>query len=253
MMFEVELYFHGDLAGFLSRAFREAPSVRRTLQEKTAIKDVIESCGVPHTEVDAILVGGCDPVTLSWQVADARSVAVHSVDSTRELPAEIPRLQLRRATRFVADGHLGTLAGNLRLLGLDTAYERDADDRRLLEIMASEERALLTRDRRLLMHSIVRTGYCPRSSDGEAQAREVLARFHLEPDDHLIQPYARCLQCNHPLDDVTKADVAARLSAEPLTLRYYEKFRHCPGCGRIFWAGTHYEKLAARVARLLST
>ena len=149
---------------------RERSAICRGLQEKTAIKDVIESCGVPHTEVDAILVGGGDPVTLMWQVSDARSIVVHSVESARELPAEIARLQPRHASRFVADGHLGTLA-----------YDRDADDRRLVEIMATENRALLTRDRRLLMHSIVTTGFCPRSSDGEAQAREVLARFHQAP------------------------------------------------------------------------
>jgi uncharacterized protein with PIN domain len=159
---------------------------------------------------------------------------------------------VRTGRRFIADGHLGTIARNLRLLGLDTAYERDADDRRLLEIMAAEDRALLTRDRRLLMHSIVRHGYCPRSSNGEDQAREVLRRFSLT-DEHerlSLAPYSRCLHCNALLQAVPKSEVLAPLQNEPLSLRYYEEFHRCTGCGRIYWPGTHFQKLAARLERL---
>jgi uncharacterized protein len=150
----------------------------------------------------------------------------------------------------VADGHLGKLAHNLRLLGLDTAYERDADDCRILEIMAAEDRALLTRDRRLLMHSIVRHGYCPRSTDAEEQTREVLRRFRLTGDSGHPTPYTRCLRCNALLQSVPKSEVLDPLSAEPLTLRYYHDFRRCTGCGRIYWPGTHIDKLAARLARV---
>jgi uncharacterized protein with PIN domain len=156
-------------------------------------------------------------------------------------------------TSFVADGHLGKLARNLRLLGFDTAYEAEASDARLLEIMSAERRVLLTRDRRLLMHSVVEQGYCPRSTDAEAQTREVLLRFELPHDAGNLGAFTRCLLCNGGLAPVSKSAVADRLADEPLTLRWYDTFYRCTSCERIYWPGTHFEKLAARVGRLTTT
>jgi uncharacterized protein with PIN domain len=252
-MFEVELTFCADLTIFLHRNLRAEKLIRRRLAEKTAVKDVIEACGVPHPEVDLIVAadmhsGERIAVDFCWPAQTNVRVAIFGVPAPADISPEAPRLQIKQRSRFVADGHLGKLARNLRLLGLDTAYERDADDRRLLEIMARENRALLTRDRRLLMHSVVQHGYCPRSADGEEQTREVLRRFELTDSVHLA-PYSRCLRCNALLTSVTKADVLEPLSNEPLTLRYYDKFRRCTGCGGIYWPGTHFEKLAARLGR----
>ena len=134
---------------------------------------------------------------------------------------------------------------------MDTVYERDADDPRLLEIMAAEDRVLLTRDRPLLMHGVVRHGYCPRSDESEAQTRETLRRFGLTGGNTELSPFSRCLHCNGVLEPVDKAEVLAPLAAEPLTLRYYDEFRRCPGCQRLYWPGTHTQKLAALVTRLL--
>lgn len=255
-MFAVELTFHGDLAGFLRRELRRTKTIRRVLVEKTAVKDVIEACGVPHPEVDLIIAtsengGGPCAVDFSWVVQAPVSLEIHGVPAPADVQPQAARLQVRTWNRFVADGHLGTLARNLRLLGLDTAYDRDADDRRLLEIMIEEERALLTRDRRLLMHSIVRHGYCPRSSDGEEQTGEIIRRFGLLGKVGQLAPYRRCIRCNGLLEPVAKSEILATLAAEPLTLRYYDEFRRCTGCGRIYWPGTHFKKLATRVAKLI--
>jgi uncharacterized protein len=255
-MFEVELTFHGDLNFFLHRDLRIGRTVRRTLSEKTAVKDVIEASGVPHPEVDLILTIDADdpeprPVDFTWQVQAAQRLEIHPVPAPATLLPTTPRLQVRRCCRFIADGHLGKLARNLRLLGLDTAYDSNADDRRLLEIMIAEDRALLTRDRRLLMHSIVRHGYCPRSPNADIQAGEVLARFALRESPSPLRPYSRCLRCNGLLEMVKKEAVLAPLAGEPRTLRYYDSFRRCAVCGQIYWPGTHFEKLAARVANLL--
>jgi uncharacterized protein with PIN domain len=108
--------------------------------------------------------------------------------------------------------------------------------------MARENRALLTRDRRLLMHAIVQHGYCPRSQKADEQTIEVLRRFKLSA---LIAPFKRCLRCNALLKQVAKADVIDEL--EPLTKIYYEQFRRCPDCGRVYWSGSHYEKLKKRI------
>ena len=254
-MFELELTFSADLKMFLHRGLRAENLIRRTLSEKTAVKDVIEACGVPHPEVDLIVGANAHshewgPVDFTWLVQTPVRAAIFGVPAPANVLPAAPRLQVKQWSRFIADGHLGKLARNLRLLGLDTAYERDADDRRLLEIMATENRALLTRDRRLLMHSIVQHGYCPRSAESEEQTREVLRRFELSADRFHLAPYSRCLRCNAFLRPVEKADVLDPLAGEPLTLRYYDKFRRCTGCGGIYWPGTHLEKLAARLERL---
>jgi uncharacterized protein with PIN domain len=254
-MFTVELTFRGDLTGFLSRELRGASIVRRALGEKTAVKDVIEACGVPHPEVDLIIAANEDgiprAVDFSWPVQAPVRMEIHGVPAPSDALPSARRLQAQRWDRFVADGHLGKLARNLRLLGLDTAYERDADDRRLLELMIAEDRALLTRDRRLLMHSIVRHGYCPRAADAEVQTREVLRRFGLRHDTVQLAPYRRCLRCNARLEPIAKSEILASLADEPLTLRYYDDFRRCAGCGRIYWPGTHFEKLVERVEKLI--
>jgi hypothetical protein len=113
--------------------------------------------------------------------------------------------------------------------------------------MARENRALLTRDRRLLMHAIVQHGYCPRSQNADEQTIEVIRRFDLFDS---IAPFTRCLRCNEKLAEVGKAEVIEKL--EPLTKIYYKQFRRCIGCGQIYWAGSHFEKLQERIETIQS-
>jgi uncharacterized protein with PIN domain len=240
--FTIRLNFFGDLGFFLGSKFRSQP-VERRLRERTSIKDVIESCGVPHPEVDAILVNG-QAVGFDHTLVSDTEVKVFPVANRDTLRAD-KHLQETEISRFVADGHLGKLTRNLRLFGFDTAYSARADDRELLDIMARENRALLTRDRRLLMHSIVQHGYCPRSQTADEQTAEVLGRFNLV---ELIAPFTRCLRCNAPLQDTTKAEVINDLA--PLTKIYYDQFCRCPGCGQVYWAGSHFQKLEKRIERI---
>jgi uncharacterized protein len=255
--FEVQLVFHGGLAGFfLAPRLRQQVPIVRNLREKTSVKDVIEACGVPHPEVDLIVVSSLDGATsydvdFRWHVETPVRLDVYGFPAPADvLPAAL-RLQTPRFDRFVADGHLGKLARNLRLLGFDTIYEVGANDRRLLELMIAEDRAVLTRDRRLLMHSVVRHGFCPRSSDPEAQTAEVLRRFGAFDSPGAVAPFTRCLECNGLLESVPKEKVLKRLAGEPLTLRYYDVYRQCATCGRIYWAGTHFDKLASRVSKFI--
>ena len=254
VMFHLELTFCGDLPGFLRRSLRGSPMVRRNLAEKTSVKDVIESCGIPHSEVDLIVV--LDPtgaavcsLDFPFQLDSPVSLAVYPALAPRDVLPFAPRLQARDCDRFIADGHLGALVRHLRLMGIDTAYERDASDERLLEVMLGENRALLTRDRRLLMHSIVRDGYCPRSDDPEEQAREVLRRFPFLDNPERISPMSRCLRCNGILRMTPKQEVLAPLAHELRTLQYHDDFLRCPDCGRIYWRGSHFRELTARLAR----
>ncbi|HEY5705531.1 MAG TPA: Mut7-C RNAse domain-containing protein [Terrimicrobiaceae bacterium] len=257
MSFELQLVFHNDLADiFLPSRLRGKTPVVRKLREKTSVKDVIEACGVPHPEIDLIVASSLSgevsfDVDFRWQVEAPIRLNVYGVPAPADVLSSAPRLQTRRFDRFVADGHLGKLARNLRLLGLDTFYEAEANDRRLLEIMNAEDRAMLTRDRRLLMHSVVRHGFCPRSSDPEEQTAEVLRRFGSLYSPNPTAPFSRCLECNGLLESVPKESVLERLATEPLTLRYYDNYRMCSTCARIYWAGTHFDKLASRVSRFV--
>ena len=237
--FTVRLNFHGDLDFFLGSKVRSR-TIERSLGEKTSVKDVIESCGVPHTEVDMILVNG-EAMGFDYHVTNDAEVEVHGVETSYPRPGK-KRLQLAMSSRFVADGHLGGMTRNLRLLGFDVAYDPQAQDHQLLEVMEREDRALLTRDRRLLMYAIVKTGYYPRSQNADEQTIEIVRRFRLADS---IAPFTRCLRCNAPLRTVSKADIIEKL--EPLTKIYYEEFRRCTGCGQIYWAGSHFSKLKKRV------
>ena len=238
--FVIRCRFHGDLPFFLNSPLDGSGVLEKSLREKTSIKDAIESCGVPHPEVDLILVNGV-PVGFAHHLRADAEVDVFPVPAPPEMfPAS--RLQQRGLRRFVADGHLGKLARDLRLLGFDVAYDNNATDAALLVVTAQEGRALLTRDRRLLMHGIVRDGYCPRSPLHEDQTLEVIKRFELA---QAIAPWTRCLRCNGVLSRVEKSEVVNRL--EPLTRLYYEDFRRCLTCGQIYWSGSHFAKLQARI------
>jgi uncharacterized protein with PIN domain len=237
--FTVRLQFHGDLGFFLNRR-RHPEILERTLAEKTSIKDVIEASGVPHPEVDLILVNG-RLADFDYVVESDAEIEVFPVGEQYTQWKE-QRLQVSLITIFVVDGHLGGLARNLRLLGFDAAYDPQAHDRQLLDRMKSENRALLTRDRRLLMHAIVRHGYCPRSQNPDEQTIEVIRRFHLIRS---ITPFTRCLRCNALLEKVAKDDIIERL--QPLTKIYYQQFRRCTGCAQIYWAGSHFSKLQKRL------
>ena len=139
------------------------------------------------------------------------------------------------------------LTRNLRLLGFDVAYDQSADDAQLLDLMIREDRALLTRDRRLLMHSIVQCGYYPRSQNPNEQTIEVIRRFELSG---LITPFRRCLRCNALLEEAAKTDIMDKL--EPLTKIHYDQFRRCPGCKQIYWPGSHFPKLQKRTEEIRS-
>ena len=234
-MFIVRIQVSPGLRSLLYARYR-GPSFDRELAAKTSVKDLVEACGIPHTEIDMLRVDG-EAVDFQCGIDHAVSVEVYGCD---EVPAGSAGalLQSRAPRRFALDGHLGKLARHLRLLGFDTAYRSDIDDQELM-VCADEDRALLTRDRRLLMRRELRHGYCPRSDEAVAQTQEVLRRFRITADE--FAPFTRCLRCNGRLLPVDKQAVESCL--EPLTKRYFERFHQCPGCGRIFWSGSHTRRL----------
>ncbi len=245
-MQRAELRFYAELNDFLP------PEKRYTrfgceFWVGGSVKDLIEAEGVPHTEVDLILANG-ESVDFSYQVRDGDRISVYPVFESLDIT---PALKVRpvplRQTRFVLDVHLGRLAGYLRMLGFDALYRSDYRDEELVRVSSEQGRILLTRDLGLLKHAALRYGYAVRQTNPRRQAREVLERFDLA---RAAAPFTRCLRCNDPLEAVAKEQVRERL---PETTRaHYDEFRQCPACARVYWAGSHYQRMQRLVEELLS-
>ena len=199
--------------------------------------------GVPHTEIDAIVIDGVSS-TLDLELAPGAVVHAYG---WRDGPADLVRLlDAPDPPRFVVDVHLGALARHLRLLGLDTADPVDVDDALIAKQSLCEGRALLTRDIGLLKRANVRRGLWIRSTNPDAQAQEVIARF---VGPHHFAPMTRCLVCNGTLAFVTRDEVVDQL---PDAVRALETpFFRCAGCHQVFWQGTHLKGLLQRLRKLL--
>ena len=240
---------HGDLLDFLPAWQRgtDPAVVERSFDGHPAVKDVLEAVGVPHPEVAALAVNGI-PVGLGHRVAGGDRVeAWPAAEATAlGLPAALPPAPEDAADpRFVLDGHLGRLAAYLRMLGFDTWYRTDADDDRLAVAAATERRILLTRARGLLKRSVVRRGAFVRSDRPVEQLVEVVRRLSLVD---CWQPFGRCIRCNAPLVTATRDEVLERL--QPLTRRYFDDFRRCPGCDAVYWRGSHHARMTGMVERV---
>ncbi|GAB4503274.1 MAG: Mut7-C RNAse domain-containing protein [Anaerolineales bacterium] len=226
-MKHVRFEFAPSLRSLLARDLRDGLVDLCFTGPQTA-KHLIESLGIPHTEIGEVRLDG-KTVGLGYLVHDGDRL---------EVGAEMRAGVGEGEPRFVLDGHLGRLASHLRMLGLDCLYDSEADDEELAQVSAEEGRILLTRDRRLLMRKIVMQGFLLRSLVSHEQLREVVERYELW---RWVKPFQRCLRCNHPLEAVSKEAVLERL--EPLTKRYFDEFRLCPACNQVYWKGSHYERM----------
>jgi uncharacterized protein with PIN domain len=237
--------FYAELNDFLP-ASRWQKAFPHEFRGRVSVKDMIESLGVPHTEVDLILVDGRS-VDFRYIVRDGDAVSVYPVFESIDIrPVLRLRPQPLRNPAFVLDAHLGRLAAYLRLLGFDTLYRNDFADEELARLSAGEDRILLTRDRGVLKRSLVTRGYCVRSDSPREQIREVAVRFDLAGS---AAPFRRCLICNGLLQPVAKAAVLDRLP--PGTREHFTEFYRCAGCGKVFWPGSHFSRLQAIVWKAL--
>jgi uncharacterized protein with PIN domain/sulfur carrier protein ThiS len=240
------LRFYEELNDFLPPARRKVEFEHR-FERRTSIKDMIESLGVPHPEIELILVNGRS-VDFSHIVADGDRISVYPVFESLDVSSLI---RLRdaplRESRFVVDCNLGRLARYLRLLGLDCLYRNDFDDETVSRISQQQRRIVLTRDRRLLHRKIITHGLYIRAVNPKEQVKEVLQRLDLHG---AVRPFTRCTRCNGLLKAISKQTVDHRL--EPKTRRYYNHFLQCEQCGQVYWQGSHHERAKHLVQELLS-
>ena len=240
----VDLRVYAELNDFV-KPDEQYTVLRRPFRPHQTVKDVVEAAGIPHTEVDLVLVNG-ESVDFDHRPRHGDRITAYPVFETLDI-ARVTRVRPRplREPRFVADVNLGGLARLMRLMGLDVRCRWDDDDAALAEVAAADHRILLTRDRGLLKRRNVTHGVYVRSDHPFDQVVEVIQRLDLAAQ---LAPFTRCLRCGGAVTAVAKADVEDRL--EPLTRRYYDDFRRCTKCGRVYWRGSHQARLNATVAAI---
>jgi uncharacterized protein len=239
--------FYGSLNDFLPAARRQLTLVC-AFESSQSVKDLVEALGVPHPEIDLLVVDG-QPVDFGYRVRDGDRLAVYPAIRALDLGATA-RLRPPPQTepRFIADVHLGRLTAYLRLAGFDTKYRNDYSDLEIVAISASEDRVLLTRDVGVLKHSTVMRGHFLRETQPGRQLVEVLSSFELVTR---AAPFTRCLRCNSPLHVIPKDRVLHLLPAR--TREHYLKFSRCPTCTRIYWQGSHYARMSLFIEAAFAT
>lgn len=244
-MKQASFRFYAELNDFLPHALQHG-RFRHSFSGQPGIKDVIEALGPPHTEVNLILVNGA-AVGFEHPLQDGDRVSVYPLFRKLDIsslhnvcPPTLDRI------RFVLDMHLGRLAAYLRMLGFDCLYWTETTDEHLARVSHEQRRVLLTRDRGLLKRNTVTYGYCVRQIQPRAQLREVVDRYQLRDS---VQPFRRCMRCNGLLASVEKSAVSASL---PVGVRKnFDQFRRCAECGRIYWRGSHSERMQGLIEEVL--
>ena len=229
--------FYEELNDFLPRERRRrefsAPCARAA-----TTKHMIEALGVPHTEVELILVNG-ETSGFERLLEEGDRVSVYPKFETFDIT---PLLRVRerplRRLRFVADAHLGGLARLLRMSGFDTLYDNHYHDDEIVAIACDEDRVVLTRDRELLKRRAVTHGCYLHALKPAEQFRELFDRLDLAAG---ARPFTICLHCNLPLRAVEKAAVFEQLP--PSVRALHDEFNTCDCCGRVFWKGSHHKRM----------
>ncbi len=241
MRARVTVRCYAELNDFLSPERRQVP-FDLLVHARTSVRDLLEGLGVPHTEIDLLLVNG-ESSSFSRPIADGDRVAAFPVFEAFDI-AGVTRVRPDplREVRFVLDGHLGRLAAYLRLAGFDALYRREASDAELAAVASAEHRVLLTRDQALLKRRSITHGSYVHATDPSAQLAEVVRRLQIA---RLARPFTRCTRCNGVLAPAAKERVAEQVP--PRSRQHYQRFLQCATCGRVYWEGSHH----ARLQRLL--
>jgi len=234
----VQLFLHGDLPVFLPKRQRGMKDLTIELTRKTSIKDFLEALGIPHPEIHELIVND-RAERFEYSVGEDDRIEVFPLAPRIDLTTPSLLRPALKEIRFVVDANVGKLARLLRMTGFDVFFSPDLDDGALAGVTEQQERLLLTRDIALLKRKMIVHGRMIRSSDPLEQLREVIDLYGLRD---LIKPFSRCLSCNTVLQQTSKEAIIDRLL--PLTRKYYHEFMICPGCDRLFWPGSHRERMS---------
>ena len=241
---KIHIRFYEELNDFLPEEIRKKRFVHHYI-DRTSVKDLIESLGVPHTEVDLIIVNG-KSIGFDYLINDADDISVYPVFESLNI-SDVQHLRHKplREPKFICDVHLGKLSRYLRIFGFDVYYKNDLSDEEIVQISSLQRRAILTKDRGILKRNEVTHGYFVRNTNVEEQIKEVIKRFDLQGD---IKEFTRCLECNTELMKIAKEKIAGNLP--PKVNQSQEEFYKCPGCEKLYWKGTHHQKMLSFVKKI---
>jgi len=243
-MHTVYIRFYEELNDFLPKEKRKIRFEHHYI-DRTSVKDLIESLGVPHTEVDLILVNG-KSVSFGYLINDSDDISVYPVFESFDIKdAQHLRAEPLREPKFITDVHLGKLTRYLRMMGLDVYYKNDITDIKIVNISLQEIRAILTMDKDLLKRNEITHAYWIRNSDPERQTVEVVKRFQLQKR---IKEFTRCLECNTLLKETSKEKIGTRLPQK--VKENQDEFYICETCNKIYWRGTHINRMTSLIDRI---
>jgi hypothetical protein len=241
---QADFRFWGRLSKLVAGACGETAIAYR-FRGSPAVKDSIEALGLPHTEVDMIVIFGRS-VGFDYRLQADDQVEVFPFGGEVARGGEVHLSPpLPDNPMFILDVHLGKLARRLRMLGFDCRYRNDYTDSQVIELAQAEGLIILTRDRGILKHACVRQGYLIGSDQVDEQVLEVLDRYRL---GNKICPLYRCPRCNGLLKPVAKKEIMHRLL--PKTAQYYQNFRQCHSCRQLYWQGSHYLKIERWIRKI---
>lgn len=243
-MKQVSVRFYEELNEFLPRPWRKQQLTYEFISSDT-VRNLLNSFGVPHTEVDLVLING-ESVDFERELKGGESVSIYPVFESIDI-SKTTRLRPKalRTTRFILDVHLGKLTSYLRMLGFDSLYRNNLKDKEIIRIAEQENRIILTRDKGILHNKKVTHGFYIPSDAPREQLKQVLRRFDLLEN---IRPFSRCMNCNGKLKKTAKNNIIEQL--EENTRKYFHEFYRCDNCGKIYWKGNHYHKMLAWIQEL---
>lgn len=244
-MKSIFIRFYEELNDFLPTE-KQKKRFELSFKGVPSVKDLIESQGVPHVEIDMILVNGLS-VDFSYLVNEKDDISVYPVFESFDI-SEVQHLRAKplRKKKFVFDVHLGTLARYMRMLGFDVLYENNYTDDEIVKLSIKEKRTILTKDRGILKRNEVTHGYFVRNIQPEKQLKEVVERFQLRNG---IKEFTRCFNCNTLLEKTELEKI--EYLVPPKVKEFQKEFYYCIKCGKVYWKGSHYEKMKALIDRIL--
>ena len=208
-------------------------------QNHQSVKDAIESLGVPHPEIHLILING-QPAGFDQGLEPNLRISVYpffyQIDTS---PLELANPVPYDALKFILDVHLGKLARYLRFAGFDAVLLPFLEDHEIVSEASRQNRIILTRDLGLLKIRKAKYGYWLRSQNPEKQFLEVMHHFRIRKSD--FYPWKRCSLCNNLIQPIEKSLIESTL--KPGTKARFSDFFQCEDCGKIYWRGSHFEKL----------
>jgi len=154
--------------------------------------------------------------------------------------------------RFIVDSNVGRLAKWLRIAGFDTLFIKGIDDNRLVRIALDEGRVLLTRDREILKRRLVTSGRLKviliEDDEVKAQLHQVLTALNLAGQ---LRPFSLCVECNEPLVPREREEVEKLVP--PYVFQTQTQYEQCPRCLRVYWRGTHWERMSRELEGIVGT